>query len=346
MKVPVLHKYLPLLLCSLLLLAFVGLSDGLAQSKEVPIEQIQQELEQEKGLEKIILNVSVILLFILLFLVLIVLFQKRQTSLKFKKQNELIRQQARELTKVNQEFLKQNLRLETVLHEKNSIVSIISNDLKKPLNRITALSDLIRLDGGKQLNKNQLEYLDMMKQVVQDGLAVIQNLLDSRVIEDYKKEINIERIDLHEILLDIIKRYQRYAATKHIQLFFKSNVAELEYRTDEFFIRRIVDNLISNAIKFSLPNKKVFVNLLDFKEKVRLEIKDEGIGICQEDMAKLFQKHQQYKNRPTAGEISAGLGLSIVKTLTEELNGMIWCESREGKGSLFVVEFPKIIIER
>ncbi|MGD1843623.1 MAG: sensor histidine kinase [Thermonemataceae bacterium] len=305
-----------------------------------------QEVDSRSEVENIVLNIGIAVLFVLVFLTLMAFLQKRKTSQKLEDQNEVIKSQTRELSKANQEFLKQNLRLETILHEKNSIVGIITHDLKMTFNRIISLAELVQLDGGETLNPNQQEYLARMKQVVQDGLAVIQNLLDSRVIEDYKKDINIERLDVKENILEVVKRYQPYASSKRIQIIFKSNVPELEFRTDAFFLNRIMDNLLSNAIKFSPPERKVYVNLKDEREKVHIEVRDEGYGIPEEDQEKLFLKHQNFTNKPTGGESSAGLGLSIVKTLVEELNGKVWAETNRGKGATFYVEFPKIIIER
>ena len=299
----------------------------------------------EARLEAILLNSGVFVVFVVLFMGLIIFFRNRTQNSQFKKQNDTMRSQAREIAKSNTEFMKLKTHTDEIEHEKNSIISIMSNDLKKPFNRIISLVDLMRLEGTENLNQNQVEYLGKMSQVVQDGLIIIQNLLDSKVIEDYKKEIQIERLNIITTIQQAIKRHKGYAQTKNINIEFIPSKTKIEYRTDEFFLTRITENLISNAIKFSPEGKKIYVKLRDNEENVRLEVKDEGLGICVEDQAKLFIKHQSFKNRATAGESSSGLGLSVVKSLVDELNGKIWCESTEGKGATFILELPKNVIK-
>lgn len=299
----------------------------------------------EARLEAILLNSGVFVVFVVLFMGLIIFFRNRTQNSQFKKQNDTMRSQAREIVKSNTEFMKLKTHTDEVEHQKNSIIGIMSNDLKKPFNRIISLVDLIRLEGIEKLNANQVEYLSKMSQVVQDGLIIIQNLLDSKVIEDYKKEIQIERLNIITTIQQAIKRHKGYAQTKNINIEFIPSKSKIEYRTDEFFLTRITENLISNAIKFSPEGKKINVKLQDNEENVRLEVKDEGLGICVEDQAKLFIQHQTFKNRATAGESSSGLGLSVVKSLVDELNGKIWCESIEGKGATFILELPKNVIK-
>ncbi len=299
----------------------------------------------EARLESILLNSGVFVVFVVLFMGLIIFFRNRTQNSQFKKQNDVMRSQSREIAKSNTEFMKLKARTDEIEHEKNSIISIMSNDLKKPFNRIISLVDLMRLEGTRNLNENQVEYLGKMSQVVQDGLITIQNLLDSKVIEDYKKEIQIERLNIILTIQQAIKRHKGYAQTKNISIEFIPTKTKIEYRTDEFFLTRITENLISNAIKFSPEGKKIYVKLKDNEENVRLEVKDEGLGICVEDQAKLFIKHQIFKNRATAGESSSGLGLSVVKSLVDELNGKIWCESAEGKGATFILELPKNVVK-
>jgi signal transduction histidine kinase len=110
---------------------------------------------------------------------------------------------------------------------------------------------------------------------------------------------------------------------------------------DRSLIVQIIDNLLSNAIKFSNHNTKVHVTLKDENQTIRFEIDDEGPGITEEDKPQLFQKFQKLHARPTDGESSTGLGLSIVKKYVEAMKGKVWCESEFGKGAKFIVEFKK-----
>ncbi len=109
---------------------------------------------------------------------------------------------------------------------------------------------------------------------------------------------------------------------------------------DKSAVNQILDNLVSNALKFSLPGKKVTLSVKQNEGKVRFEVQDEGPGLKEKDKTKLFSKFARLSAIPTAKESSTGLGLYIVKRLTTAMNGMIWCESEFGNGANFIVELP------
>lgn len=99
------------------------------------------------------------------------------------------------------------------------------------------------------------------------------------------------------------------------------------------------ENLISNAIKFSPPQRKIQIGFQKNNGQIITAIKDQGPGLTQEDMQLLFQKYQKLSARPTGGEQSTGLGLSIVKKYVEAMKGCVWCESKSGEGAIFKVQF-------
>jgi signal transduction histidine kinase len=110
---------------------------------------------------------------------------------------------------------------------------------------------------------------------------------------------------------------------------------------DKNYLLQVIENLISNAVKFSPECKNIYLNLWAHQGKVYIGIKDEGPGISPEDQKKLFLKYQPLSSIPTGGETSTGIGLSIVKKYTEMMNGEVWCESDLGKGTKFVVAFER-----
>src|SRR6185503_1684557 len=103
---------------------------------------------------------------------------------------------------------------------------------------------------------------------------------------------------------------------------------------------QVLENLVSNAVKYSPPGKNIFVRLLHSVESVLYEVQDEGPGLSAEDQKKLFGKFARLGAKTTGGEHSTGLGLSIVKKMVEAMNGKVWCESELGSGATFIVEFP------
>jgi signal transduction histidine kinase len=110
--------------------------------------------------------------------------------------------------------------------------------------------------------------------------------------------------------------------------------------TDQTYLSRILDNLITNAIKFSEQGSSVYIDVQSGEDKATIQIRDEGPGFREEDLPHLFKKFKKLSARPTNGESSTGLGLAIVKLLVEKLNGMIRVESQSGRGACFVIELP------
>ena len=151
--------------------------------------------------------------------------------------------------------------------------------------------------------------------------------------------MDFEVLDVFEHLNSILTTYFERAKKKEISLIFDYK-AKPQIYCDLNSLKQILDNLISNSVKYSPLGKRVFVNLLELNEKCRIEVIDEGPGIGTEDMKKLFGKFTKLSARPTANENSTGLGLSIVKTYTEANGGKVWCESELGAGAKFIVEFP------
>jgi signal transduction histidine kinase len=115
---------------------------------------------------------------------------------------------------------------------------------------------------------------------------------------------------------------------------------ELWARADRAATLQILDNLISNALKYSPPNTTVHIHTLPEQNYVLVKIRDEGPGISEADQRKLFQKFSRLSARPTGGESSTGLGLSIVKRLAEAMGGTIQCHSALGAGATFILRLP------
>ena len=227
--------------------------------------------------------------------------------------------------------------------EKQQIIGVVSHDLKGPFNRIFALMHLM-LMSSENLTTDQKEYLGRMHQIVADGLSMVRNLLDNRKLEDRGIDMRPESLNLVSVLNMLVKQYQSLANKKNILIHYQTPLSA-PIHADKAYLTRIFENLLSNAIKFSPINKNIFVTVVDLENEIEISVQDEGPGITAEDQLKLFQKFQQLSARPTAGESSTGLGLSIVKTMVEKMDGKILCESEEGKGARFIVLLQKKLTE-
>jgi signal transduction histidine kinase len=259
---------------------------------------------------------------------------------KVEKQKELIYQQGLEIQRQLRELEEQTKILNTLNIEKQQIISVVSHDLKGPFNRIFALIQLMTLS-TENLSEDQKEYLGKMHQIVADGLSMIRNLLDNRRLDEKEIDFVPENINLSLLISLLVKNYKTLAEKKRIELFLETP-KQLFIVIDKLYLNRVIENLISNALKFSPPDSAIHITVKSENGLIEIRIKDEGPGISKADQKMLFQKYNRLTARPTGGESSTGLGLYIVKTIVDKMGGDVYCESEEGRGATFVVRLKNL----
>jgi signal transduction histidine kinase len=154
-------------------------------------------------------------------------------------------------------------------------------------------------------------------------------------------EITKIQLDISKLVESIISSNIRLAQNKFQNLLFDSRIKEGVFVfADKVRLIDAIDNLISNAIKYTPKGGSILVTLELTNNRIRLKVNDEGPGIKKEEQGKLFGKFQRLSARPTGGESSTGLGLYITKQVIELHDGRIWVESEYGKGSSFAIELP------
>ena len=168
---------------------------------------------------------------------------------------------------------------------------------------------------------------------------LILKILDVDAIESKKMNMVSESLNLSQIFEHVATRFMKEAARKKITI-SKQISPDVHGLGDKNYLEQILENLISNAIKFSPHNSTIYLSLEKNGKQVVFEIKDEGPGLTDQDKQKLFGKYQKLSARPTGGESSTGLGLSITKKFVEAMKGKIWCESENNKGASFFVALP------
>lgn len=316
---------------------------------QLDIEKIERENEMLKAreaenraiirqqqLENLIL-ILVILSVIVLMIILWLNTRKRsEANERLALQNQKIEKQREEISAQNEKLEARNRQLSELNNEKDSLMNIVAHDLKSPLNRIKGLTDLIEMEGS--LNDYQKKYMSLLKHSTRSGLDLIVDLLDVSALEA-NREPNYSYFDLGSLVQDRVNAFQYYASTKSITIHATVTIHDLFF-LDQDYIIRILDNLISNAIKFSPPNSNVLIRAEMKDVFCSITIRDEGPGFTQEDLSLLYTKFKKLSARPTGGESSNGLGLAIVKTLVERLKGRIELHTTEGKGSTFELTFP------
>ena len=262
--------------------------------------------------------------------------KSREISNKLTRQNQFIESQQQEIIAQNDKLSRRNQQLFDLNLEKDTLMSIVAHDLKSPLNRIKGVADLMQLEGG--MTPGQEHYVRMTQDATQAGLYLIKDLLDVHALEE-NMEPHYTTFDLSTFLLEKMHAFQTAADAKGIHLHITEVQSEDVY-LDQDYLARIVDNLISNAIKFSKRDATVEVSAGRKNDNIWLSIRDQGPGFSEKDKKQLFQKFRKLSARPTAGETSNGLGLAIVKTLVDRLNGSIDLNTTPGRGSEFLIHFP------
>jgi signal transduction histidine kinase len=154
--------------------------------------------------------------------------------------------------------------------------------------------------------------------------------------------LNPQPLDLCDVTRQVSESFTDVAARKQIRLNHVTSVETATVSADSRAIMQVLDNLVSNAIKYSSSLSEVDVRLGRSQDHLIVEVVDRGPGISEADQAKLFQRFTRLTARPTAGESSNGLGLSIVKRLVEAMQGNISCRSQIGRGTTFIFKMPSL----
>jgi two-component system sensor histidine kinase/response regulator len=251
------------------------------------------------------------------------------------------------LKKKNQELIKLNQELIRLDQEKNEFLEIATHDLKNPLSVIKGLAEhieeIIEYDeiSSKEVIKEITSDISMIHNSAQQMFNIITNLLEVDMIETGGMKLSLDNIDILPILKNLVAHYQELAKEKQITLNLTvTKGSDYTAFVDANLVHQILDNLISNAIKYSPHGKNVFIRLLQTTNVIRSEVRDEGPGLNETDQKQLFSKFTRLTARPTGGEHSTGLGLFIVKKLVQILHGKVWCETQLGQGATFIVELP------
>ncbi len=239
-----------------------------------------------------------------------------------------------------QEALKEleasNKELHRLNEEKTEFMSIAAHDLKNPLTIIIGNAELIR----SARNPGKLPQL--VENILVSGTRMydlIKNLLDNNAIEEGRYRLKTERCDLGALVVRCLEANYFNATRKDIELQL-TKADEVWIKVDEEATLQVLDNLVSNAVKYSQLNTMVKVQVAVEAGQATVSVRDDGPGLSVEDQKMLFRKFTRLTAKPTNGESSNGLGLSIVKRLAEGMGGSIECQSVLGQGATFRLKLP------
>lgn len=235
------------------------------------------------------------------------------------------------------EVQKRNLDL-----QENFLINI-SHDLRSPVNSILSVLQCLKYlngDNSKEIKEKTNEYRKIIKRNSLKIIKLIDNLIDTTKLEGENYKLNKTDIDIVNVVESIVDSIEVYANQKNINIIFDTNVEEFIINADLEAIDRIVMNLLSNAIKFSPLNETIEVTLNAKKDKVQIYVKDNGMGIAEEEQKKIFNRFEQATNSKRIEGKGSGIGLDLVSYLVKGHGGKIELKSKLNEGSEFIVTLP------
>jgi len=230
--------------------------------------------------------------------------------------------------------------LERLNQLKNEFLGMAAHDLRNPIGDILALAELLYIDVATVLTEEQRGFLSDIERSSKFMLQLIDNLLDVSSIEAGHLHLNLRPSDPRKVLERSVGINAKLARQKqiHVDLHIEGALPKLSF--DEAGIEQVLNNLISNAVKFSQPGAVVEVRAEMHDGGVLISVRDQGPGIPETERDKLFQPFGRTSVRSTASERSTGLGLAIARKIVEGHGGRIWLESQVGVGSVFRFTLP------
>jgi signal transduction histidine kinase len=239
-----------------------------------------------------------------------------------------------------EELREKNAALEAMNTLKNEFLGMAAHDLRSPIGNIQSLAELLLENGGSVRHEECREVAVVIHKLARGMVNLLNDLLDITTIESGKIDLQPMPVSMTPYLAEIQHYHQRLAERKRIQLVTEvaENIPTVCF--DQERIRQVLNNLLSNAIKFSPMHTVVRLTVLPTPMGVEFSVIDQGQGIRLEEQSMLFGAFQRTSAKPTAGEHSTGLGLSICKKIVELHGGTIGVESEVGRGSRFFFTLP------
>jgi signal transduction histidine kinase len=233
----------------------------------------------------------------------------------------------------------QTAELERLNQSKNRLFSVIAHDLRAAFHGILGFSDVLdtELDDLDQATIRKIA--SYLNHASQSTFKLLENLLEWAMLENGSMQFRPEVLRLESIIDTVVTGLHLSALQKNIQLEFRVDPRIL-VQADLNMIRSLIHNLVSNAVKFSLRGGRVWVDQHLEKEQVIIAVHDNGMGMNQNQLDRLFQINLNNSTKGTIGEVGTGLGLLLCKQFVEQHNGKIWVESRPNEGSSFYFSLP------
>ena len=295
----------------------------LTKERELQYEELlEQTLQRQRDQWLMYIMLMIIVILILLAAIFYTRYRVKLTSnMQLAEKQAVIESKNAELTDLND--------------EKNHLMGLLAHDLRAPIGRIIGLCQLMLHDANK-------EQTDMLELIVKDAEklnTLIIKILDAEAIENHQHNLIIEEVDAVEVINELINDYRVQASDKDIRVVTHFAHEKMMCRADKVYLYQALENLLSNALKFSNPGTTVRITTDD--QNV-IHIQDQGPGFTDEDKLKVFKKFQKLSAKPTGGEHSTGLGMTNVRLFIELMKGEVSFDSKVNEGTTFHIKLPAL----
>ena len=234
-----------------------------------------------------------------------------------------------------------NLELQRASRLKSVFLANMSHELRTPLTSILGFSNLLSQELFGELNPKQGVYVTRIHESGEHLLRLISDILDLSKVEAGKIELSLTSISSIKVCNEAIALMSEQARIKDIQVTLQSSDRQLSVWADELRLRQMLLNLLSNAIKFSESGTRVNLAVTNDENYVYISVRDEGIGIPEQQQSLLFQPFQQLDSSLARHHEGTGLGLALTRKLAELHGGTVTCHSNPGQGSEFTIVLPR-----
>ncbi len=236
---------------------------------------------------------------------------------------------------------RQNEELRALNETKNNFLGMAAHDLRNPLSVVLGATEFVLEMSGEPLSSTQRRMINTARKASQKMLELINELLDVSKIEAGHLELNLEDLELEGFVCSTVEMHRLVAESKDIAIVCGETEA-MRVRADARRINQVIDNFISNAVKYSPSGTTIQINITRQEGAARFAVIDEGPGIAEDEQPLLFHDFVTISTQPTGDESSTGLGLAICRRIVEAHGGKVGVESVEGVGSTFWFTLPLV----
>jgi two-component system sensor histidine kinase VicK len=224
-------------------------------------------------------------------------------------------------------------------NKKNSILHMLAHDLRGPLNMAKSVVKIVDRELAEPGLRRKTSYI---AGILQQSIDLIADLVAREFLETTAVVLVKKQVDIVKKLSEYLEESKRSEDLAQRSFSLTSSKEEIFVNLDDAKFMQVINNLMSNALKFTNPGGRIMLGVTDEEKQVRFSFADDGVGIPKNQLSEIFEKFTEARRPGLHGEPTLGLGLSIVETIIGWHGGRIWCESEEGAGSTFHFIIPKL----